>query len=190
MPVPAYPVHTARLTLRPFVAADLGDMHAYDGRADVARYLYWEPRDLTQSREALERNMLRVGLVEEGDGLVLAMVSREIDRVVGQVALGYASREHRQGEIGFVVNPEYHGRGLGQEAADAMLRIAFTGYGLHRVFGRCDARNAPSAQLMRRLGMRREAHLVESEFVKGEWTDELVYGILHREWVERSSAST
>ena len=30
--------------------------------------------------------------------------------------------------------------------------------------------------------MRREAHLIESEFVKGEWTDELVYAILRREW--------
>jgi RimJ/RimL family protein N-acetyltransferase len=30
--------------------------------------------------------------------------------------------------------------------------------------------------------MRREAHLVENEFVKGEWTDELIYAILRREW--------
>ena len=190
MPTPAYPVHTARLTLRPFVAADLDDVRAYDSRADVARYLYWEPPDLAQSREALERNILRVGLAQEGDGLVLAMALRETGRVVGQVALGYASREHSQGEIGFVVNPEYHGRGLAGEAAGAMLRLAFTAYGLHRVFGRCDARNAASARLMQRLGMRQEAHLVESEFVKGAWTDELVYAMLRREWVERSAAST
>ena len=30
--------------------------------------------------------------------------------------------------------------------------------------------------------MRLEAHLVENEFVKGEWTDELIYAILRREW--------
>ena len=30
--------------------------------------------------------------------------------------------------------------------------------------------------------MRREAHLVENEFVKGEWTDELVYAMLEQEW--------
>ena len=30
--------------------------------------------------------------------------------------------------------------------------------------------------------MRREAHLIENEFVKGEWTDELIYAILRREW--------
>jgi RimJ/RimL family protein N-acetyltransferase len=30
--------------------------------------------------------------------------------------------------------------------------------------------------------MRREAHLRENEFVKGEWTDEAVYALLAREW--------
>jgi RimJ/RimL family protein N-acetyltransferase len=30
--------------------------------------------------------------------------------------------------------------------------------------------------------MRREAHLMENGFVKGEWTDEVVYAILAREW--------
>ena len=33
-----------------------------------------------------------------------------------------------------------------------------------------------------RLGLRREAHLVENELVKGEWTDELVYALLEHEW--------
>ena len=30
--------------------------------------------------------------------------------------------------------------------------------------------------------MRREAQLVENEWVKGEWQSELVYAILDREW--------
>jgi RimJ/RimL family protein N-acetyltransferase len=30
--------------------------------------------------------------------------------------------------------------------------------------------------------MRREAHFVENEIVKGEWTDEVVYAMLEDEW--------
>ena len=30
--------------------------------------------------------------------------------------------------------------------------------------------------------MRREAHLVENEWVKGEWTDEVIYAVLAAEW--------
>jgi len=36
--------------------------------------------------------------------------------------------------------------------------------------------------VLERIGMRREAHLVENEFVKGEWQSELVYAILDWEW--------
>ena len=33
--------------------------------------------------------------------------------------------------------------------------------------------------------MRREAQLRENEWVKGEWTDELVYAMLAAEWQQR-----
>ena len=73
-----------------------------------------------------------------------------------------------------------------------MLRIGFDELGLHRVVGRLDARNGASARVLERLGMRREALLVDNEWVKGEWTSELAYALLAEEWatspVSRSSA--
>jgi RimJ/RimL family protein N-acetyltransferase len=179
---PDYPIETPRLVLRPFTAADLDDVHAYHSRPDVARYLYWEPRDRAQTAEVLAQRATRSTLDEAGTGMVLAVVWREVGRVVGEVNLEWLSREHRQGEIGFVFNPDYHGRGLATEAARVMLGLAFDGLGLHRVIGRCDARNGPSARLMERLGMRREAHFVHSEIFKGEWGDELHYAMLDHEW--------
>ncbi|MCP2254937.1 hypothetical protein LY13_003709 [Prauserella aidingensis] len=47
--------------------------------------------------------------------------------------------------------------------------------------GRLDGRNAASARVLEKLGMRREAHLRENEYVKGEWTDEVVYAVLARD---------
>lgn len=64
-----------------------------------------------------------------------------------------------------------------------MVRLGFEALALHRIVGRCDARNTASAAVLARLGMRREAHLVGNEWVKGEWTDELVYALLSAEWV-------
>jgi RimJ/RimL family protein N-acetyltransferase len=37
--------------------------------------------------------------------------------------------------------------------------------------------------------MRLEAHLIENEFVKGEWQSELDYAILDREWRESRAAA-
>jgi RimJ/RimL family protein N-acetyltransferase len=63
-----------------------------------------------------------------------------------------------------------------------MLRLGFEVFELHRIIGRCDARNDASAGLMRRLGMRQEAHFVQNELFKGEWGDELVFAMLASEW--------
>ena len=41
---PTYPVLTDRLALRPFTVEDVDAMLAYRGRADVCRYLPFEPR--------------------------------------------------------------------------------------------------------------------------------------------------
>ncbi len=48
--------------------------------------------------------------------------------------------------------------------------------------GRLEARNAASARVLERLGLRQEAHLVENEWIKGRWDSEIVYAILDREW--------
>ncbi len=73
------------------------------------------------------------------------------------------------------------------EVTRMMLRLGFGNYGLHRIVGRIDARNAPAARLLERLGMRREAHFVRSEFIKGEWADEIVYAMLEDEWRARQA---
>jgi RimJ/RimL family protein N-acetyltransferase len=75
-------------------------------------------------------------------------------------------------------NPEHHGRGYATEAASAVLDLAFETFGLHRITGSLEARNAASARVLEKLGMRREAHLVENELVKGEWQSEIVYARL------------
>jgi RimJ/RimL family protein N-acetyltransferase len=53
---------------------------------------------------------------------------------------------------------------------------------LERKIAGSEPRNAASARVLEKLGMRREAHLVENEWVKGEWQSELVYAVLEREW--------
>lgn len=180
---PDYPIKTTRLLLRPFTEADLDALHAYQQLPEVARYLMWPPRDRDQVREALKYRIEHQTLEQEGDVLVLA-VEHE-GTLLGDVNLAWVSKEHRTGEIGFVFDPRHHGQGYAREAAVEMLRLAFDQAGLHRVIGRADGRNEASAKLMTRLGLRKEAHFVKNEYVKGEWTDEVVYAMLAEEWQTR-----
>jgi RimJ/RimL family protein N-acetyltransferase len=179
---PDYPILTDRLMLRPFTPDDFEALHAIHSDEAVARYLYHEPRDAAETRALLAERSPMTRINTEGDHLVLAIERLDTGRMIGQAMLMYTSAQHEQGEIGYLLHPAHHRRGFASEAAVRLLRLAFEGMALHRVVARCDARNIASYRVMERAGMRREAHLRENEFVKGEWTDELIYAMLATEW--------
>jgi RimJ/RimL family protein N-acetyltransferase len=182
---PAFPILTDRLSLRRFSMDDLDALYEIQCREDVTRYLYWEPRNLDEVRETLAQRVNQYKLDAMTDVLSMAVVRQDTGQLIGTGNLTLASLEHSQGELGYVLHPDQHGKGYGTEVAIALLRLGFEDVGVHRMCGRCDGRNIASARVLARAGMRREAHLVENEFVKGEWTDEVVYGLLAKEWRAR-----
>jgi RimJ/RimL family protein N-acetyltransferase len=170
-------IETERLLLRPFEPGDLAAVHDIHRRPEMVRWLYEDAaQTLEDDRPWLEGRISRVRFGLSGDGLGFAAVRD--GAVIGDLSLTLSSAEHRQGEIGFLVHPDHQGRGYATEAAGALLELAFGTFALHRVVGRLEARNAASARVLEKLGMRREAHLVENELVKGEWQSELVYAVL------------
>jgi RimJ/RimL family protein N-acetyltransferase len=176
------PWRTERLVLRLFAEGDLPALHDMQSRPDVARYLYWSPRTRSEAERSLQEKMTCRSIEAEGDILNLAVTRSDGGPIIGDLMVRYASATHQQAEIGYVFHPDAQGQGLATEAMREVVDRAFAGLGLHRVYGRIDARNTASARVLERLGMRREAHLVENEWVKGEWTDEAIYGILADEW--------
>ena len=185
---PEYPIRTKRLLLRPYARADVDAVYAYQRLPEVHRYLYTEPRGRAEVEALVAERAGAGALTGPGQPLNLVADLADTGQLVGDCVLFWHSQEHEQGEIGYTLNPAYHGRGLATEAATALLRLGFDGLALHRVTGRLDARNVASARVLERAGLRREAHLIENEFVKGEWTDELIYAILRREWEARQPA--
>jgi RimJ/RimL family protein N-acetyltransferase len=182
---PGWPIHTDRLLLRPFVETDLQAMHAMQSDEEVVRYLYQDARSLDEVRAALVRKISAASIAGEGDGIGAAVVLRETGEVVADMSLWCVSEGHAQGEIGFTVHPAHQRKGYATEAARPLLDFGFGTVGWHRVVGRTEARNIASARVLEKLGMRREAHFVENEWVKGEWQSELVYAILAEEWALR-----
>jgi RimJ/RimL family protein N-acetyltransferase len=159
-------------------------MHGMRSDAEVARYLYGEPfRTLDETRVFLAKKIAAPAWTAEGDWLSAAAVERASGLTVGDVSFHWVSERDRTAEVGFLFDPRHQGKGFATEAATALLDWAFGIAGFHRVVGRTESRNAASARVLEKLGMRLEAHLVENEWVKGEWQSELVYAILEREWI-------
>ena len=181
--VPDYPIRTGRLLLRPWRPNDLDTYHGLRGDPEVARFLYDRPLSRDEARAKLAS--LRSTISEPGQWVNIAVEVTTTGEAVGDVGLGWVSDVHRLADIGYTFLPGHRGNGYATEAAAAMVDLAFSALGCHRVAGHLDARNAASAALLERLGMRHEAHLVENEWVKGEGTDESIYAVLATEWAAR-----
>lgn len=157
-------------------------MHAYHRLEAVARYQSWTERSADDVADRLAEWADLDGTDPEAKALVLGVTLKGSDRIIGDMVLLFTDRAARQAEVGFTFNPDFHGQGLGSEAVAALMRFGFEIYGLHRICGRCDARNEPSWKLMARLGMRREAHFREHAIFKGRWDEEFHYAVLEDEW--------
>lgn len=168
--------------LRPFTRGDLDAVFAYRQREDVARYLVDGPMTRETCAEAVKLRVLQTAVAEEGDRLVLAVARRDGGELIGEISLTWRSIAARQGEVGYILNPDFQHLGYATEAVRAMLGIGFATLDLHRIYARCHPANVASYRLMERLGMRREAHLRENLMVRGHWEDEYVYALLARDW--------
>jgi RimJ/RimL family protein N-acetyltransferase len=182
------PIRTARLTLRLMTEADVDDMHAYQSREDVCRYLLFEPRTRDEVAAKVAEYSRANTLEKDGDFLQLALVlATDLGpRVIGDSYFTIKRLDDLLGEIGWTMHPDFTGRGYAAEAANAVLDLAFGELGLHRMMAELDPRNDTSIALCKRLGMREEAFFVEDMRFKGGWADTGVYAILAREFTART----
>ena len=171
-----------RVVLRRFVLEDVEEFVAYRSSPAVARFQGWDAPYPREEGERFIRQMVKRHPDTGGEWFQFAVVLRSAGTMIGDCAAMPHADDPRQCEIGFTIAGEYQGHGYATEAARLLVGYLMAGRGKHRITASCDARNAASAAVLERLGMRREGHLRESTWAKGEWTDDLLYALLDHEW--------
>ncbi len=175
---------TWRLALTPLVAEDAPAFFAYRSDPGVCAYQGFEPGTLEDARRFIDA-MQKTPFGRPGSWFQLGIRLREAGQLVGDVGIHFLAEDDRQAEIGFTVASRHQRRGYGSEAVTGVLAYLFGPGRHHRVIASVDPRNAPSVALLRRVGMRQEAHFVKSLWFKGAWADDLVFAVLASEWRER-----
>jgi RimJ/RimL family protein N-acetyltransferase len=171
-----------RVVLRRFGLADVAEFVVYRSSGQVARFQSWDAPYPREEGDRFIRRMMQQHPDTAGEWFQFAVALRPAGPLIGDCAARPHADDPRQCEIGFTIASEYQRRGYATEAARLLVGYLFARRGKHRITASCDARNTASVAVLERLGMRREGHLRESTWAKGEWTDELLYGLLHHEW--------
>ncbi|HEX2816133.1 MAG TPA: GNAT family protein [Phenylobacterium sp.] len=179
---PWFPLRTERLLLREIREGDFDDVHAYAVDPLVARFMDWGPNthDETVTHMALKldeqtrwpRDEVTLAIEHLADGLV-----------IGTIRLAVSDRANLTGDFGYSLHSAYWRQGFATEAARAVIGAGFRALGLHRIWAECDVDNVGSWSVMKKLGMRREAHFRDGKQVKGLWRDRYLYAVLADEWI-------
>lgn len=172
---------TDRLLLREFVETDWRAVLAYQSDPRYLRFYHWSERTPEDVR-AFVQMFIDHRKEQPRSKFQLAIVLPGEDRLVGNVGLRMQTADAFEGDIGYELAPWEWGRGYATEAARAIARFGFETLRLHRLTANCLAENTASAHVLEKIGMRLEGRLRENEWVKGQWRDTLLFGILEHEW--------
>ena len=174
---------TPRLTLRRMLVADTDDMYEYACRQDVTKYLTWRPHpDRDYTREYLQYLGSRYA---SGMFYDWAVIYEPDCKMVGTCGFTSFNCTSDSAEVGYVLNPEYWGKGIATEALSRVLEFGFENMGLHRIEARFIQENERSRRVMEKVGMTFEGVMREGMLIKGVYQNIGICSILQSEWKSR-----
>lgn len=168
-----------RLLLREFTTSDWIGVHTYASQEIVCRYQPWGPNTEKDSQHFVNQ-AIKDSAQHPRTRFVFAIIYDEI--LIGAGEFNIRDFTNKVGEIGYIVNPDYWGKGIATEVATLLIDFGFGELKLHRIYATCDPRNIGSSRVLEKVGMTKEGRLREGLLMKDGWRDSSLYSVLEHEW--------
>ena len=173
-----------KIYLRPLEMEDIDSFVVWLNDDEVRQYLMRiSPLNRIREREFVEN------LYKDDREMVLGIVLKENDQLIGNIGLGRISIPHRQTGLGiFIGDRGCWSKGYGTEALNLMLEYGFNQLNLHRIHLNVLSFNARAIRAYEKVGFKREGVLREHVYRNGKYHDVHYMGILESEWREHNGA--
>jgi len=177
-------LYTPRICLRKMMKSDSHDMYEYARQEEVTRYLLWDPHTSeTYTYKYLSYLQSRYRMGEFYDW---AVVTRDTYKMIGTCGFTRFNTESNSAEVGYVLNPDFWGKGIAPEVVSKVVAFGFNELRLNRIEARYMEGNTRSRRVMEKVGMTYEGTNRESMFVKGEYVSVGICSILADEFYEKN----
>ena len=174
-------IETKRLLLRPFEYADDEAMLKNWIADEKIQSLYSEPtyRTKIEVKELLDKY---IGSYEKDDYYRWAIIDKETQECIGQIAYYLVDNKNHFAEIEYCVGSAFQCRGLATEATKAVIAYGFNKINLHKVQICTKTINKPSQRVIEKCGFTYEGTLRDYFYINGEYVGRLYYSILKDEF--------
>ena len=171
-------LETERLLLRRLNNGDVNEVLELRGNPENMKYV---PRPLIKNEEeALAHIALIDDKIVNNIGINWAITLKGNPKMIGIMGHYKIQPENFRSEIGYMILPQYHGKGITSEAVKIVVQYGFDNLQLHSIEAIIDPRNNASEKVLQKNGFVKEAHILENEFYEGEFLDTVIYSLLKR----------
>ena len=175
-------LETERLILRRVADTDVEEMFALRSNPKTMQYV---PRPLATSKEDVLVHIAMINeKIENNTGINWAITLKDNPKLIGIIGHYKISPENERAEIGYMLLPEFHGKGIITESIKIVVKYGFEEMKLHSIEAIIDPRNYGSEKALQKCGFVKEAHLVENEFYNWEFLDTVIYSLLKRNYTK------
>ena len=171
-------LETDRLLLRRVNINDVNEVLELRGNPETMKFI---PRPLAKSKEdALEHIAMIEEKIVNNIGINWAITLKHNPKLIGIIGHYKIQPENYRAEIGYMVLPEYHGKGFVTEAIKVVVKYGFEHMQLHSIEAIIDPKNKASETVLKKNDFLKEAHILENIFYNGKFLDTVIYSILKR----------
>jgi ribosomal-protein-alanine N-acetyltransferase len=171
-------LETERLLLRRVDSNDVREILALRSNPDTMKYI---PRPLLKTDEdALEHITMIDSKIDSNEGINWAITLKDNPKLIGIIGHYRIKPENYRAELGYMLLPEYHGKGIISEAVKEAVNYGFNAMKLHSLEAVIDPENYASAKVLEKNGFVKEAHFLDYEFFEGRFLDTVIYSILNK----------
>ena len=171
-------LETHRLILRRLSENDVDEIIELRGNPENMVFI---PRPLVATNEeALAHFKVIDDKINSNEGINWAITLKGNTKMIGLMGLYRIKPENFRAEIGYMILPQFNGKGYTSEAIKAIVTYGFQTMQLHSIEGIIDPRNLASERVLQKNGFVKEAHLIENEFAMGKFWDTVIYSLLQR----------
>lgn len=171
--IPFPTLETSRLDLVELTMAGLDAFHKMRSDERMMKYI---PGRLAKTKEDSEKVILEgKEKLMEGNNITWAIKLKENNQLIGTIGYYRIQWNNWRGEIGYILHPDYQGKGIMSEAMKEVINYGFNTLKFHTIEAVIDPENKPSENILLRNGFVKEAHFKENFFCEGKFYDSLVY---------------
>lgn len=175
---PFHNLETERLYLRRVVKEDVNEIFALRSDQEVMKYI---PRPLVKTKEeALAHIAMIDEKIDSNEGINWAITLKGNPKLIGIIGHYRIRPEHFRAEIGYMLLPEFKGKGIISEAIKEVVNYGFEVMKLHSIEAIIDPENIASEKVLQKNDFVKEAHLKENEYYDGRFLDTVIYSILNK----------